>query len=70
MEKKIGNKKIGDKRDACTTIISVAFVLRMPLELVPQLKVFLTELQETRIVYQRVSPAHLMISEDPKGCFE
>jgi len=64
------DNKTGNERDDCTTIISVAFVLRMPLELVPQLKVFLTELQETRIVYQRVSPAHLVISEDPKGCSE
>jgi len=46
------------------TIVSQAFVLRMPLEEIPKLKAFLNSLDQTKLVYQRTTAGLLRIVEE------
>jgi len=59
------NKYVDDTiKGNSPTIVSVGIVLRMPLELVPRVKEFLSDLPETRIVYQRITASLLRIVDE------
>ena len=46
------------------TIVTLGIVARLPLETVPQIKKFLNELPQTRLVYQKITPGFLKIVEE------
>jgi len=46
------------------TIVTLALVLRMPLEKITELKEYLGDLGNTKIVHQKLSVGKLVISEE------
>lgn len=49
-----------------TTLVTVALVLRTPLDVVSRLKKSIQEFRMTKIVYQRMSAGHLKIVDAPQ----
>ena len=56
-----------NKGKAEATLVTVALVLRMPLEAISRLKEMVQSIWATKIVYQRVSVGHLKIVEEERG---